>query len=373
MMNSRVSILKCADYAAVNLQEKVRQLVFLLGGMEKFVRPGSKVLVKPNLLMSTPPEAGVTTHPEVMRAVIRMLKELNCRVIVGDGPSVWGQHIENVDEVYSITGMRSVCAQEGAELIHLDKRRMREKFPLAAILDECDFLVSLPKFKTHEFTLLTGAVKNLFGLVSGTFKTELHKNYFEPKDFAKILADIYRETPPSLTIVDGIVAMEGDGPGTGGKLRNLGLLLAGADCVALDAVMAHIMGIGPLEVLSTKEAYVAGLGQADLKNIEISGEKLNTLAVKPFILPAASRAGRIPKPLRKILKKLIRYYPYCLPENCISCLACVKICPGRCISPAKKGMRFDYARCIACFCCQETCPASAIKVRKSLLARMIGL
>ena len=172
-MSACVSVVKCDSYEPAMVEQAIRNSLDLLGGVTRFVKPGSRVLVKPNLLMSKGPECGITTHPEVVRAVIHILKEINCKIIIGDGPSVWGQYIENVDEVYNITGIRQVCQDEGVELVNFNKRRMRDKFPLTATLDECDYLISLPKFKTHEFTLITGAIKNLFGLVSGTYKTEL--------------------------------------------------------------------------------------------------------------------------------------------------------------------------------------------------------
>ncbi len=372
-MNCKVAVLKCAGYDTSLVEQKIRQTIDLLGGMEQFIRRGSKVLLKPNLLMAKPPEAGITTHPEVVRAVIRLLKELDCQICVGDSPSVWGKYIENVDEVYSVSGIRQVCIEEGVDLVSFEKRRMRQDFPLASVLDECDHLISIPKFKTHELMLLTGAVKNLFGLVSGTFKTELHKRYFEPEEFAKTLVDIYQQTRPSLTIVDGILAMEGDGPATSGKLRTLGLLLAGSDAIAIDSVMADIMGLKPEDCFTTREAYRRGLGQADLSIIEIAGENYQDLKIKPFLLPASSKKRKLPKPLLNAISRFIRYYPFVLRSKCVKCSACVNICPHKCVSLKKQGIVFNYAKCIACFCCQEVCPAAAIKVKKSLLAKMIGL
>jgi ferredoxin len=260
------------------------------------------------------------------------------------------------------------------ELVKFDKRRMREKFPLTTWLDDCDHLVSIAKFKTHNLTLLTGAIKNLFGLVSGTFKTELHKHYFDSHDFARILVDIYQEAAPSLTIVDGIVAMEGDGPATSGKMRKANLLLAGVDCVALDSILALVMGVEPFSVLTTKEAAQRGLGKSDINSISILGEKLENVIAEPFLLPSTSLLiKKIPKPLIELARKLIKYYPYVERNNCNRCTACIKACPKKIISMKKNAIVFDYSKCIACFCCQEVCPNSAIKVKKSLFAKIIGL
>lgn len=373
-MNPTISIVKCAGYDPALVRERVRRAVDLLGGISAFIKPASKVLVKPNLLMAKDPEFGITTHPEVVRAVIRLLKEINCRIYVGDSPSVWGRYIENVDQVYERTGMTKVCAEEGVELVKFDKRRMRDKFPLTTWLDECDHLVNLPRFKTHELTLLSGGIKNLFGLVSGTFKTELHKNYFNIEDFCDILVDVYQEARPALTIIDGITAMEGDGPATAGKLRQANILLAGVDCVALDSILAMIMGVRPYDVLTTKEAAHRGLGMPDARYIDIKGETLQDCIGEPFILPTTSIVRRgLPVAVIKAARKLIKYYPYPVNKNCTRCNACVQACPAQCISLADKGIVFDYSKCIACFCCQEACPAQAIKVKKSLLAKLIGL
>lgn len=372
-MKSQVSIIKCASYDPELILSSIGKALDLLGGIGSFIRPGSRVLVKPNLLMAKEPEFGIDTHPEIVRAVIKTLKGINCRIIVGDGPSVWGSQIENVDEVYRRSGIQKVCFEEGVELVKFDKRRWQGKFPLTTQLDEVDYVVNLPKFKTHDLTLLTAAIKNLFGLVSGTYKTELHKNYFERDKFASIVVDIFEKVKPALTIVDGIVAMEGDGPATSGKLRAADVLVVGSDCVAIDAVLATIMGIHPTEVLTTKEAAKRGLGNADINSIDILGTKLEDVIDGPFLLPTTSIPKKLPRPIIDLAKKLIRYYPCVERDNCIKCAACIDACPNKAISMNIKGIKFDYSKCIACFCCQEACPASAIKVKKSLFAKIIGL
>ncbi len=370
---SKVSIVRCNSYERGLVYEATKKVIGLIGGITNFIKPRSRVLLKPNLLMAKEPEFGIDTHPEVARSVIKILKEIGCSVFLGDGPSVWGNQVENVDQVYELSGMRKVCEEEGCSLVKFEKRRWRKNFPLTTWLDDCDYVINLPKFKTHDFTLLTGAIKNLFGLVPGTYKTELHKNYFDIENFSKILVDIYEEARPSLTIIDGIVAMEGDGPATSGKLRNLNLLFAGVDCVALDSILALIMGLNPVDILTNKEAARRGLGQANLDFIEILGLKNEEIIGEPFILPATSLIKRIPLPVAKLAKRLIKYYPYVERDNCICCAACVDACPGKAISMKKDGIIFDYSKCIACFCCQEACPASAIKIKRSLLAKMLGL
>jgi len=143
-MNSSVAIVKCPNYEPERVLEAVRKSLELLGGMTNFIQPQSKVLVKPNLLMAKGPEAGVDTHPEVVRAVIRLLKEINCKILLGDGPSVWNDQPEEAEEVYRLSGIKKVCLEEEVELVVFARRRWRGKFPLTAYLDDCDYLVSIP-------------------------------------------------------------------------------------------------------------------------------------------------------------------------------------------------------------------------------------
>ena len=372
-MSAKVSIVRCNSYTGSLVWEAVKKSIDALGGINNFIKPQSRVLVKPNLLMAKEPEFGITTHPEVVRAVIKILKEINCKIFIGDGPSVWGAQSENVEEVYERTGLKRISEEEEVELVRFDKRRWRGKFPLTTWLDNCDYLISVPKFKTHELTTLTGAIKNLFGLVSDTYKTELHRKYFDASDFSNILVDVYEEAQPALTVIDGIIAMEGDGPATSGKLYEAGLILAGSDCVALDSTLALIIGLEPSDVLTTKEAARRGLGIADIKSIQVLGEPLENVIEKQFKLPQASLTRRLPRPIIDIVRHLIRFYPRVEHKNCIRCGSCIKTCPKEVISIKEERINIDYSGCISCFCCQEICPASAIKVKKGILAKLIGL
>ena len=372
-MNAQVSIVKCASYEPRLVQEAVSEAINLAGGIESFIKPASTVLIKPNLLMAKEPEFGIDTHPEVVRAAVISLKKINCKVLLGDGPSSWGNHAADMDKLYEKTGMKRISEEEGVELLKSDSRRWYGKFPLSGWLDVCDCLLNIPKFKTHDLMILTGAIKNLYGLVSTHYKLELHKRYFHPENFAVILVDIYEKIKPSFTIVDGIVAMEGDGPGTSGALRNLGLVLAGSDCVALDSVLALIMGLSAEDILTNKEAARRRLGVSDINRISILGEKLTEVIKEPFKLPTTYMADKIPPFAIELAKKFLKHYPTVEPASCTRCLACIEACPTKVISMKEKGIAFNYSGCIACFCCQEACPASAIKVKKSLLAKMIGL
>ena len=143
--------------------------------------------------------------------------------------------------------------------------------------------------------------------------------------------------------------------------------------MALDSVLALIMGLAPLDILSTKEAAKRGLGEADINAISVVGERLQDVIKEPFLLPTTSIRKKLPRPVIEVAKKLIKYYPCVKQDNCTRCAACIEICPTKAISMKNDRIVFDYSKCIACFCCQESCPSSAIKVKKSLLAKMLGL
>ncbi len=368
-MLSQVSIVKCSSYDQPEVFAAVKKSLDFLGGIKKFVSSSDRVLIKPNLLSAQPPETGIDTHPEFVRAVIRLVKETGAEIFLGDSPSVWGSP-EDIDEVYEISGMRRIAQEEGINLIKLDRQMLIGNYSLASALKECNCIISLPKFKTHDLMVLTGAIKNLFGLVPGLFKTELHRRALDSASFAKVLVDIFELTKPRLSIVDGIVAMEGDGPATAGTLRKMNLVIAGSDAVSVDSALAVIMGLSPEDILSTREAAKRGLGNANLGGIEIFGERLKDVATLDFKLPQTSLLNKVPQPILRILKKLVRFYPRIDNNLCKACEACAKSCPAGAISKGPKGMRIEYNRCVYCFCCQEVCPHRAVKLEKSIFTKL---
>ncbi len=368
-MHSQVSIVKCQSYEQPEVFAAVKKSLDLLGGINKFVSRDDKVLLKPNLLSAQPPETGIDTHPEFARAVIRLVKETRAQIFLGDSPSVWGTP-ENIDEVYEISGMKRIAEEEKINLIKLDRQAIIGGYVLTTQLKGLSCIINLPKFKTHDLMVLTGAIKNLFGLVPGLFKTELHRRALDAANFSQVLVDIFELAKPRLSVVDGIVAMEGDGPATGGTLRNMNLVLAGADAVSVDAVLATIMGLSPRDILSTREAARRGLGNADLKDIEILGSSIQDFVARDFKLPQTSLLNKLPQPILQAVRKLVRFFPKIDHDLCRMCEVCSKSCPKGAISRRPQEMRIEYNRCVYCFCCQEVCPHGAVKVEKSLFTKI---
>ncbi|OGX29845.1 MAG: hypothetical protein A3F87_04315 [Omnitrophica WOR_2 bacterium RIFCSPLOWO2_12_FULL_51_24] len=367
-MSSRVSIVKAGSYDFDRVYAAVKKAVGLLGGISDFVEKGEKILLKPNLLSARPPESGVDTHPEVLRAVARLVRETGAEVIVGDSPG--GLGFKTAGSTYGESGIKRVCEEEGIRLVDFDKAQNIKGMPISACVGEVDGIISIPKMKTHDLMTLTGAIKNSYGLAVGHFKADCHLKAPRPDEFAKLVVDVFETAIPRLVVMDGITAMEGNGPAAG-QLRNAGLVIASNDCVACDAVFADLVGLEPLRIEMTAEAYRRKLGEADLSKIEVLGESLKDAKLHDFKLPEMSVVRKIPRPVFKLLAKAIKFFPRINDKICKKCRICEKSCPAQCITIEEEGSRIDYRRCIKCFCCHELCPYDAISIRRSLLAKII--
>lgn len=364
---AKVSLVRCADYDLDNVYNAVKRSIDLLGGIEKFVKPGMKVLLKPNLLSGRPPEDAVCTHPEVIRALGRLVRRAGGHVWVGDAPGGYGK---NIDEIFDISGLRHIANEEDFELVKFTTAEFVDGIPIAKQALEADLIISVPKLKTHCVTVLTGALKNTFGTVTGLYKAECHSRSPKAEDLAKILVKVHSITRPGLTVVDGIIGMEGDGPSAGSP-RAINLVIAGEDSVAIDSCVAKIVGLKPLDIVVTKLAYEKGLGEADLGKIEIAGDSLESFAVKEFKLPHTIFLKAIPGPILKWLLGLVRFRPSIDENICVRCKLCKTACPVDCIMIEEHACGIDYKKCIKCLCCHEVCPHKAISIKRSLLAKLV--
>jgi uncharacterized protein (DUF362 family)/ferredoxin len=368
-----VSIERVATYDRATVQEGLRRLLAPLGGMAAYVQPGERVLLKPNLLSGKAPEKAVTTHPEVVRAAIELVREAGGIPLVGDSPGVG-----LFRTVAERAGILQVVVETGAELVEFGEplevagTGLFKRFELARPYLAADRLINLAKLKTHEMMTLTCAVKNLFGAVVGTAKAGWHlKAGMDREIFARMLLEIYLLRPPDLSIVDAVVAMEGNGPASGDP-RQVGLLLAGTNPVAVDVIAAEIAGIPKKLLHVERAAEKLAFAGADRAAIMTVGLPLTEARVAPFRLPPLSDVQfGLPQFLKNRLRQHLTSRPVEIGEKCIHCGICVEACPPRAIRIEDGRLRFDYHACIRCFCCRELCPEGALDVKQGALLQVI--
>ncbi|MCS7177994.1 MAG: DUF362 domain-containing protein [Anaerolineae bacterium] len=370
-----VSVVACKTYDPGAVRGALEAVLAPIGGMGRFVQPGMRVLVKPNLLAPLPPERAVTTHPTVVRAVAEMVQEAGGEVWIGDSPA---GPVGNPESLWRRTGMTEVAAATGARLVPFDGvewRRLRgQDYFIARPVFAADLVITLPKLKTHTLTLYTGAVKNLFGAIPGTRKREVHYRAPAVPEFSQALADVLDLVRPGLAIMDGVIGQEGNGPGAGGTPRVYGCLAASADPVALDTVLSRAMGCRPGEVLHLREAAARGLGVGDPEAIEVLGDQ-RVLNFGPVRLPVIQRLLRMPLPgwLTTPLRRVARLRPrLTAPADCVGCGHCAGACPRGAVI-LNRTPRFRLDRCVGCMCCAEVCPQGVIAPYRGRLARLLGL
>jgi uncharacterized protein (DUF362 family)/Pyruvate/2-oxoacid:ferredoxin oxidoreductase delta subunit len=372
-MKSSVSIVKCQSYDEEKVLGGLRQSIDLIGGIGAFVKQGSRVLLKPNLLYGKSPEKAVTTHPAILRGMIQIVREAGGVPFIGDSPSVGG-----LMRTAEKAGIKAVGEEMRCPLVEFDKPvlpakrkgKIFKQLEIDQTVLEADVIINLPKFKTHSLTLLTLGVKNLFGCVPGPRKALWHLKAGEDrKAFAQILVDIYQVIQPSLTILDGIVGMEGNGPNSGRPIP-LGLILASRDSVSLDQIACDLVGISRESLLTNRVAIEQGLGK---DGIEVVGERVEDVRIPHFQFPTLSQPDwNLPGFLRRALKNALASKPVVQEEMCNACGRCSEICPPKALVRKEKDLVFDYGRCIRCLCCLEVCPEGAISIKQGWALRIIG-
>jgi len=375
-----VTTAPCSDYEHHTVEAALNAALLPVGGMAAFVSPGQRVLLKVNLLSKAIPDRAVTTHPSVVRALIRAVRSVGGTPVVGDspgGPNTAGQ----VRKVWEHTGIGAVCAAEGVELLLFDDDCVRVPneygslygaFTLGRAVVEADVLISVPKFKTHGFMMFTGGVKNLFGCIPGLEKAQYHVKVPDRDDFGSMLVDLMLACAPALCVMDAVVGMEGDGP-AGGDPRHIGALIASADCLALDVVASAIAGLDPMEVYSNKAGAARGLCPASADEVEVIGPQWRDLAPTGFRLPARDISSMMPGWLGRRLRGWTTARPRLeRPAECTRCGHCEQVCPVAAVRVESDGPVFDAATCIRCYCCQELCPPQALGLSVPPLARLIG-
>ncbi|MEI7901367.1 MAG: DUF362 domain-containing protein [bacterium] len=365
-MTNEVFFVRCGDYGPA-LADAVDRLLDLTGWLDPAALKGKRVLLKPNLLTDRVPEQAVTTHPELVRHVIRRFKGAGAQITVGDSPA----STANLKQVWQTTGMAAVCAEEDVPLISFEQAGVKVferdgfTFSVARPVLEADLLVNLPKVKSHSLTLLTAAVKNIYGAIPGYSKTTLHRLHPKPATFGRLIKTLWPVIPPTWTIADGIVGMEGQGPANGRPVR-LGFLAAAEDPFALDRALCEVLHIDARRV-----PYLAAQRAADQTPYVVSGD---SVTVPSFEIPSGAHLlSLLPGWLVKRAGSIIWVRPAFSAAACIGCGLCEKACPVHAValSSATHRPMLNLRRCISCSCCHEVCPAGAIRMTQSRILRLL--
>jgi len=365
-MAEKVSVVKCDSYDEGLVLQKVREALDLIGFK---VKKGSNVLLKPNVLSAKGPDEAITTHPSIINAICKILKEKNCKISIGDssGMGVFG----GTRRAFKKTGIEEIAHRYNAKLIPFEESeiiytkingKILKRIHVSKPVLDAGLIINIPKLKTHTLIGYTGAVKNMFGIIPGGKKSDYHKTCGNQAMFADLLVDVYNFRKPGLNIMDGIIGMEGNGPAAG-KIKKTGIIIASKDGIALDFVAAKIIEFKTDDILTNKALIKRGFKP----EIEVVGEK--NIKIK-YEQPV--------KTIRKAPGFLVKAYYWLINPKievnkrlCKKCLVCVKACPAKAVSLVKNKIKINRKKCILCYCCHELCPEKAIVIRKSFIAKVI--
>ena len=332
--------------------------VFEIFGVKDKVKD-KKVLLKPNLLGPFPPERGVTTDPRIISAIVQELKRCSTKdIIVGDNSGSIHFDPFKIAEITGILDASDGCynniAREVVE-VKVESKFIEELF-ISKIVKEADYIINVPKFKTHSLTTITGAIKNMFGIIPGGKKAQLHTLNRSIYKFAELLVDIYQIRVPDLNIMDAIIGMEGAGP-TNGKIRIINKIISSDNGISLDSVMAAMMGLKPVTIELLQIAKKRNLGEIDISNIIIDGE---LKVISGFKTPNNGLLQIIRKKAVPYIFSFAAVKPIVNHNKCRICQRCIEVCPTSAMNLTNKFPEADRKKCISCFCCDEHCPYGAI-------------
>lgn len=375
---SKVVLLPCAEYDEEKIYVLLKEGLSLVDGIESLIPMNKKILLKPNLLKKAEVEKAVITHPVVVGAFARILREKGYKNIVladscGHGTTksvIRGTGMDTYLEKYQIP---AIDYSEGIKVDYPQGIQAKE-FILPKELLEQNCVISLSKMKTHALERITGAVKNSYGFVYGFHKAKGHTQYPSADSFARMLIDLNKCVAPKLYVMDGIVAMEGNGPGSGDPVQ-MNVMLMSTDPVALDSVFSRLVYLKPEMVPTNYHGEKMGLGtwkEEEITLLTPDGEISMSEAVKRYGNPQFNvDRTEVRKNIWTRMAGALNIFqkkPYIENDKCVHCGICVQSCPvpGKALDFRKgkdKPPVYDYKKCIRCFCCQEMCPKKAIQVK----------
>ncbi len=378
----KVSLLKCDSYSDKVLKKTLAQSLANIGFDAKRFK-NARVAVKPNLLMPAKDEKAITTHPAFFRAAVQIIKENGGRPVLVESPAV-----HSLERLIKKTDYARIVAEEGIEVadpdetatLHFEGAEKFKHIDISRAYFDADIIVSLPKFKTHGITYITGGVKLLFGAIPGLEKSKMHFRLPAHDDFADFLLDLYGAfrygfNPPKvlLNLMDAIVVQEGEGPGPAGRPRVMNAVLAGENAIAVDYIATRTAGLDVKKVRTITGGFQRRYGPESEADIEIVGDALERLALTDFEPATGSTifSNMFKWPLNtKTFKNLFLEHPVPKESRCSLCYQCMKICPAGAISVSDGKTRtpaYDYGECIRCYCCLEICPEAAIEKQQGRL------
>ncbi|QIB70648.1 DUF362 domain-containing protein [Aminipila butyrica] len=374
----------CPEYWQDGVDAAICEGIRLLGGIESIFGKEERILLKPNLLAKAEPDRAVTTHPTVFKAVGAYLREQGYEHLsYGDSP---GNPLGGVARVAAGCGLKEPAEEleiplgdfSQGQKVNFEQGQTEKEFIISKGILDCDGIVNICKMKTHQLERITGAAKNMFGAVYGVNKGAFHAKYTDADSFGAMIADLNNLVKARLHIMDGILAMEGNGPQSGTPVA-MGLLLFSKDPIALDTVFCHLIGLNPELVPTNRYGQQYGVGTMDAEKIRvrtIQGDMTVEKVAKRYgkedydVYRGTEKATqiRLLKPIQSLLQKK----PYILREKCIKCGICAESCPLEKKALEMSGYpKYAYKACIRCYCCQEMCPQKAIDVKVPLLARIM--
>ena len=376
-----VSIVPCPDYAPDTCEVALIDVLEPLGGLD-WIKPGMRVGIKANLVAGAKPEKAVTTHPTLLAALTRLLKERGASVVIGDSPgNLYNAAVLN--RVYALSGL-SEAEEAGAELNHDFSEKdgffadavQAKRFTYTGWLDGCDAIINFCKLKSHGMMSLSAAAKNLFGTIPGTMKPEYHYRFPNPNDFADMIVDLDEYWKPVLHICDAVTAMEGNGP-TQGTPKHVGCVIASKNPHHLDVLAASLIGLEPKDVPTIAAAVRRNLAPDSVDELEIAGDwkaflqdDFEVIRNRNSLLFVGGN-NVFGRAVRGAMNACLASKPKVKTSACVGCGRCRDVCPAHTITIRNKKAVIDRRHCIKCFCCQEFCPVGAMRVHRSPVAALL--
>lgn len=384
-MTYKVFIVKCPDYE--HSEEMMRSLLLMMGGIEQFVHPGEKILIKPNFLRAAGPEKAITTHPRVIAGICKLVEQAGGSLLIADSPGSGLPHSrKSFEKCYTQSGIYDIARKNNWELnyntgfkhVSFKEGFLIKRFEIISPVLEADAMINVCKLKTHVFMHLTTAIKNIFGIIPGLKKPGYHSKLHNKGYFARMLIDLARCFTPRLSIMDAVIGMEGNGP-SGGVPKNIGYLLASESPLALDIAAGEIAGLDPRDNPVLTEAKKLGITPHDPGQVELVGADFSEIRCRDFRLPSTvlKRSGlEFIEKLSPLFVNILSLKPKIQKEKCTACGTCKRACPEAAITIVNSSDRdfaeINHKKCIRCYCCHEMCPGDAVQLTSGFLYRLLS-